>query len=313
MASYDDVMSLSVRRGFLWPAVDLYGGFAGFYDYGHNGVLLRRRWEDLWMETFLGLSDNYYLIDTTTILPEAALKASGHVDHFTDILVTCTRCGESYRGDHLLEAATHDEREGLTPSEVDARIRELKIRCPNCKGELGPAREFNMMFPLGIGPMAKDRAYLRPETAQGVYMNFRREFEALRRKLPMGLAIIGRAYRNEISPRQGAFRLREFLQAELQIFFDPATFASAVPFDAIAAERIRIAWAAEKNEPTAHDLPAKDLVGRGLPPWYVYHLHAVQRFYLANLRIPRDAFRFAELDERERAFYNKIGPRSQGP
>ncbi len=306
MASYDDVMSLSVRRGFLWPAAELYGGFGGFYDYGHNGVLLRRRWEDLWTETFLGLSDNYYLIDTTTILPEAALKASGHVDHFTDVLVTCTRCGESYRGDHLLEAATHVEQEGLTPAEIDARIRDLKIRCPNCKGELGPSREFNMMFPLGIGPTAKDRAYLRPETAQGVYLNFKREFEALRRKLPMGLAIVGRAYRNEISPRQGTYRMREFLQAELQIFFDPATFADLVPLDASVGERIRIAWAAEKNEPTAHEIAAEHVVERGLPSWYVYHLLAVQRFYLAALRVPRDAFRFAELDEKERAFYNKI-------
>ena len=114
MASYEDLMSLSVRRGFLWPAVDPYGGFAGFYDYGHNGVLLRRRWEDAWIETFLGLSDNYHLIDTTTILPYAALKASGHVDQFTDLLVTCTRCGESYRADHLLESVTHEEHEGIT-------------------------------------------------------------------------------------------------------------------------------------------------------------------------------------------------------
>ncbi len=293
MASYDDVMSLSVRRGFLWPAAELYGGFGGFYDYGHNGVLLRRRWEDLWTETFLGLSDNYYLIDTTTILPEAALKASGHVDHFTDVLVTCTRCGESYRGDHLLEAATHVEQEGLTPAEIDARIRDLKIRCPNCKGELGR-------------PTAKDRAYLRPETAQGVYLNFKREFEALRRKLPMGLAIVGRAYRNEISPRQGTYRMREFLQAELQIFFDPATFADLAPLGASAEERLRIAWATEKDEPTAHEIAAGDVVERGLPSWYVYHLLAVQRFYLAALRVPRDAFRFAELDEKERAFYNKI-------
>ena len=306
MASYDDVMSLSVRRGFLWPAVDMYGGFAGFYDYGHNGVLLRRRWEDLWIETFLGLSDNYHLIDTTTILPEAALKASGHVDHFTDILVTCTRCAESHRGDHLLEAATHEEHEGLTPEEIDGKIRELKIRCPKCKGELGPACAFNMMFPLGVGPTGKDRAYLRPETAQGVYLNFKKEFEALRRKLPMGLAIVGRAYRNEISPRQGTYRMREFLQAELQIFFDPATFADAVPIDAVASVPLRIAWAAEKKEPTAHDTLAKDLVDRGLPSWYVFHLVQVQRFYLDLLRVPRDAFRFAELDEKERAFYNKI-------
>src|SRR3990170_1208718 len=158
---YDAVLSLSVRRGFLWPAVDLYGGFAGFYDYGHLGAGLKRKWEDLWLATFLGLGDNYHLIDTTTILPEASLRASGHVDHFTDILVPCTKCKE----------------------------------------KLGPARPFNMMFPVGVGPLGQDRAYLRPETAQGVYLNFKREFEALRRRLPMGLAIVGRAYRNEISPR----------------------------------------------------------------------------------------------------------------
>ena len=306
MASFEDVTSLSVRRGFLWPAVDPYGGFAGFYDYGHNGILLRRRWEDLWIETFLGLSDNYYLIDTTTILPEAALRASGHVEHFTDILVTCSRCGESYRGDHLLEAATHEEREGLRPEEIDQRIRDLKIRCPKCKGELGPSRAFNMMFPVAVGPTGKDAAYLRPETAQGVFLNFKREFEALRRKLPMGLAIIGRAYRNEISPRQGTYRMREFLQAELQIFFDPATFADLVPWHEASAVPIRVAWAAEKNAPTAHDIPANDLIARGLPSWYVWHLIQVQRFYLEQMRVPREAFRFAELDEKERAFYNKI-------
>ncbi|OGS48752.1 MAG: glycine--tRNA ligase [Euryarchaeota archaeon RBG_16_68_13] len=306
MASYDDVMSLSLRRGFLWPAVDLYGGFAGFYDYGHHGALLKRRWEDLWLETFLGLGDNYHLIDSTTILPEAPLKASGHVDHFTDLLVACTRCGESFRGDHLLEAAMHEEHEGLTAEEMDAKIRELKVRCPNCKGDLGPSRPFNMMFPLGVGPTGKDRAYLRPETAQGVYLSFRREFEALRRRLPMGLAIVGRAYRNEISPRQGTYRMREFIQAELQIFMDPQAFGDQVPYAQVASVPIRIAWAGEKNEPAAHDILAKDLVARGMPTWYAYHLARVQGFYLDLLQVPREAFRFAELDEKERAFYNKI-------
>jgi glycyl-tRNA synthetase len=306
MASYEDLMSLSVRRGFLWPAVDLYGGFAGFYDYGHNGALLRRHWEDAWLEHFLGLNDNYYLIDTTTILPHAALKASGHVDHFTDLLVACTRCGESYRADHLLEAATHEEHEGISAAETDAKMKAAGVRCPNCKGELGPSRPFNMMFPLGIGPTGKDPAFLRPETAQGAFLNFKREFEALRRKLPMGLAIVGRAYRNEISPRQGTYRMREFLQAELQIFFDPATFADQVPNAEIADVPVRLCWAAEKNLPTAHDFSAEELVTRGLPAWYVYHMVKVQEFYLDVLRIPRERFRFAELDEKERAFYNKV-------
>ncbi|HTD81480.1 MAG TPA: glycine--tRNA ligase, partial [Thermoplasmata archaeon] len=307
MASrYDDVMSLSVRRGFLWPAVDLYGGFSGFYDYGHHGARLKRKWEDLWASYFLGLGDNYHLIDTTTILPEAPLKASGHVDHFTDILVTCTKCKESFRGDHLIEAVTHEEAEGLSTAEVDAKIRDLKIRCPKCKGELGPSRPFNMMFPVGVGPLGQDRAFLRPETAQGVFLNFKREFEALRRRLPMGLAIVGRAYRNEISPRQGAYRMREFLQAELQIFFDPATFGASLPVDSVKSESLRVARAGEKAAPTANDRTVADLIRDGLPPFYAYHMALVQRFYLDRLRIPRERFRFAELDEKERAFYNKV-------
>ncbi len=306
MASYEDVMSLSVRRGFLWPAVDLYGGFAGFYDYGHNGALLRRHWEDAWLEHFLGLNDNYYLIDTTTILPQAPLKASGHVDHFTDLLVTCTRCGESYRADHLLEAVTHEEHEGLSADEIDARIKAAGVRCPKCKGELGPSRPFNMMFPMGVGPTGKDAAFLRPETAQGAFLNFKREFEALRRRLPMGLAIVGRAYRNEISPRQGTYRMREFLQAELQIFFDPEAFTGQVPFDAVSDVPVPVCWSAEKNGPTVHDIAARELVSRGLPSWYVNHLVHVQRFYRDLLGVPADRFRFAELDEKERAFYNKV-------
>src|SRR3989304_5694803 len=191
MASrYDDVMSLSVRRGFLWPAADLYGGVSRFPPSGHMGARLKRKWEDLWTSYFLGLGDNYHLIDTTTILPEASLKASGHVDHFTDILVPCTKCKESTRGARLIEAVTHAEAEGLTPVEVDAKILDLNIRCPKCKGELGPARPFNMMFPVGVGPLGQDRAYLRPETVQGVYLMLKREFEALRRRLPMGLATV---------------------------------------------------------------------------------------------------------------------------
>src|SRR6058998_2624591 len=303
---YDDLLSLSVRRAFLWPAVDLYGGFAGFYDYGHLGARLKKKWQHLWLSYFLELSDNYHLIDTTTILPEASLKASGHVDQFTDLLVVCTKCKETYRGDHLIEAVTHEEHEGLSPADVDAKIRELKIRCPKCKGELGPARPFDMMFPIGVGPLGEDRAYLRPETAQGVYLNFKREFEALRRKLPMGLAIVGRAYRNEISPRQGAYRMREFLQAELQIFFDPETADAEFPPGSIPADPIRVALAAEKHEPSARDRAPADLIARGLPAFYVYHLAAVQRFYLERLQVPRERFRFAELDERERAFYNKV-------
>ncbi len=306
MATYEEVWNLSVRRGFLWPSADLYGGVAGLYDYGHNGARMRRNWEDLWAEHFLGLNDNYALIDTTSLLPEAALKASGHVDHFTDILVECSRCHETYRGDHLIESATHEEHEGLSAEETLAKIRELRIRCPNCGGEIGSARPFMMMFPVAVGTIGKDLMYLRPETAQGAYLNFKREFESLRRKLPMGLAIVGRAFRNEISPRQGTYRMREFLQAELQIFFDPASFDGGLSAEERGAAQVRLAFEDEKTAPTAKDHPAPELVDGGLPEWYVDHMVHIQRFYLDRLGVPRERFRFAELGPRERAFYNRI-------
>ncbi len=302
---YDEVMSLSLRRGFIWPSVDIYGGFAGFYDYGHLGAAMKRKWEDIWLKYFLGLSDRYHLIDTTNILPFKSLKASGHVDHFTDTLVKCSDCGASHRGDHLVADTTGKSAEALSTAEIDSEIENLDIRCPECKGKLLPSTEFNMMFPLSVGPTGTDQAFLRPETAQGAYLNFKREFESLRRKIPYGLAIIGRAFRNEISPRQGTYRMREFIQAELQIFFNPRTFDDELDFASVEDEPIRISFQDEKEEGEVGEIRAGDLLDR-LPKFYVYHMVKIQQFYLDILRVPRDRFRFAELGEKERAFYNKI-------
>jgi len=305
MTRYEEVMSLSLRRGFLWPSVDIYGGFAGFYDYGHNGARLKKKWEDLWLNYFLSLNENYHLIDTTNILPLQSLKASGHVDYFTDVLVPCNNCKESFRGDHLIEDATGYSFEGLPPKEVEEKIKALGIKCPNCKGDLGESKAFNMMFPIAVGPTGKDEAFLRPETAQGVYLNFKREFESLRRKLPMGLAIIGRAFRNEISPRQGAYRMREFLQAELQIFFNPKTFEEELNFSEVEDYKIKVSFSEEKREGKVREISCKELANQ-VPKFFVYHMAKVQQFYLDCLTFPSERFRFAELSGWERAFYNKI-------
>jgi len=291
-----------VRRGFLWPSADLYGGFSGFYDYGHNGAALKRKWEQSWLEYFLRLGENFHLVDASNLMPEAALKASGHVDLFSDVLVECARCHEVHRADQLLEEKLGRPFEGLSPEELGAQLREQKVPCPKCGGTLGEPRAFNMMFPVRLGTSAKDLAYLRPETAQGAFLNFKREFEALRRRLPLGLAIVGRAYRNEISPRQGTYRMREFQQAELQIFFDPATIDQGE----VDATPVQVAFAGERGGKTVHQVPATDLVARGLPRLYVRHMVAVQRFYLETLRVPAERFRFAELGEKERAFYNRV-------
>ncbi|MFQ5909360.1 MAG: glycine--tRNA ligase [Thermoplasmata archaeon] len=302
---YDEVMSLSVRKGFIWSSADIYGGFGGFYDYGHLGASLKRKWEDLWLRFFVKSEENYHLVDTTNILPYRSLKASGHVDHFTDVMAKCTKCGESFRGDQLLEDASGISAEGLPPEEIDAKIGELGLKCPECGGEFESTEPFNMMFPIAIGPAGAERAFLRPETAQGVYLNFKREFEALRRKLPLGLAIMGRAYRNEISPRQGTYRMREFLQAELQIFFDPETeFPSSVGPSDLEGVRIRVSFEDERDK--IHEMNCAELLDRDLPWFYVAHMAKVQDFYLDALKYPLEKFRFAELGEGERAFYNRI-------
>lgn len=298
-------MSLSLRKGFLLPSAELYGGLAGFYDYGHNGAPLRRKWEDVWIEYFLGLGENYHLIDTATILPFAPLKASGHVDQFNDILVSCTKCHTPHRADQLLEAATGTSGEGLTVEEVRKAIQDNQVVCQRCGGPLGEPLPFNIMFPVAIGPRGEERAFLRPETAQGAYLSFKREFELLRKRLPLGLAMVGKAYRNEISPRQGTYRMREFHQAELQIFFDPEDFEASLDIPSVKGETLRLVRVDAREE--IQETPLDALLKSGeIPPFYLFHMARVQAFYLDVLHFPREAFRLYEIAEDERAHYNAI-------
>ncbi|MCX8174142.1 MAG: glycine--tRNA ligase [Thermoplasmata archaeon] len=300
----DELYAICRRRGFLWQSAEIYSSISGFYDYGHLGAALKRNWENLWLRFFLSLNDNYHLIDTPTIMPEAALKASGHVDLFTDYLVTCRNCSQPYRADALIEETAGIEAESLNASELDAKITELKIKCPRCgQANFTEAKPFNMMFPVSIGATGKDRGFLRPETAQGAYLNFNREFETCRRKLPLGLAIIGRAYRNEISPRQGLYRLRELIQAELQIFFDPEKFNQQYR---CRDEPEKLSVVLVSHRPELRHYTAAELLGLGMPEFYVYHMLRIQKFYTVTLGVPLQKFRFFEKSEKERAFYNRI-------
>ncbi|MFO7618454.1 MAG: glycine--tRNA ligase [Thermoplasmata archaeon] len=302
-----DVQSLAKRRGFIWQSAEIYGSMAGFYDYGAMGAMLKRKWENAWLKYFMALNENYYLIDSTNILPEAALKASGHVDSFTDPLVECTKCGHALRADQLIEDASGLAAEELTLEEIDGKIAELGLVCQRCKGSFGKARTFNMMFPLDVGTKGTDKAYLRPETAQGAYLNFKRHFEIMRRKLPLGLTIIGKAYRNEIAPRQGVYRMRELIQAELQIFMDPETFSDELNLAEMDGKEILVQLVDMRGKKAVQPMPCRYLVEQhGLPDFYVYHMLKIQDFYLNVINIPKEKFRFYEKSEKERAFYNKV-------
>lgn len=198
----DELVSLCKRRGFIYQGSEIYGGLAGTWDYGPLGVALKRNIMDLWWKTFVEDRDDMYGVDAAILMNPKVWQASGHVDTFTDPLVECSNCKSRFRADHL---------------EGD--------KCPNCgkTGTFGKAREFNMMFKTTIGPVDDDSSisYLRPETAQGIFTNFKNVVDSFYPDLPFGLAQQGKAFRNEISPRDFVFRSREFEQMEIEYFIDP--------------------------------------------------------------------------------------------
>ncbi len=306
LSKADKITNIAVSRGFFFPTAEIYGSKAGFWTYGHLGTLVKSRWEKIWRETFLNLNDNYYEIEGNYILPEKVFQSSGHLDHFNDPLTDCKKCNFRFRADELIEDELKINAEGLDSKAMDKLVKENKLKCPRCGSDLGKVKWFNMMFDVKIGVTGEDLAYLSPETAQNPYLSFKREFNALREKLPMGLAMVGKAFRNEISPRKGFFRLREFTQAELQIFFDPDNIDEVKDWTKLKNYKVKVLLVKNRKkgviEESCENLNKKFKI----PKFFVYHLAEIQKFYLNVLKIPKNKFRFREFSEKERSFYNKI-------
>lgn len=219
MDKYEKVFELAKRRGFLWNSFELYGGSRGFYDYGPLGSTLKRRIEQTWREFYV-IQEGFMEIECPTIGIEDVFIASGHVGGFSDPLCECMNCKEAFRADHLVEHVM-SAAGTLSAEDLTRVIKENEVKCPECGGDFGEAYEFNLMFKTTIGPGTGRQGYLRPETAQGMFVDFQRLSRFYRDKLPFGAVQIGKSYRNEIAPRQGVIRLREFTQAECEIFVDP--------------------------------------------------------------------------------------------
>ncbi len=204
----ENIVSLTKRRGFIYPGSDVYGGLSGTWDYGPLGVQLKRNIMNLWWKMFVDEREDMHGIDAAILMNQKVWQASGHVDTFTDPLVECGECHARFRADKIDTA-----------------------KCPSCGKEatFGEARQFNMMFSTTVGPVADDASisYLRPETAQGIFTNYMNVVDTLYPDLPFGLAQQGKAFRNEISPRDFIFRSREFEQMEIEYFVDPAKWEEA--------------------------------------------------------------------------------------
>ncbi len=205
----DDIVSLAKRRGFIYQGSDVYGGLSGTWDYGPLGVALKRNIMNLWWKMFVDARDDMYGVDAAILMNQKVWKASGHVDTFTDPLVECDNCHGRFRADKL----------------------DNPNKCPACgkEGTFGEARQFNMMFKTNVGPVEDENSisYLRPETAQGIFTNYKNVVDSFYPDLPFGIAQQGKAFRNEISPRDFIFRSREFEQMEIEYFVHPEQWEEA--------------------------------------------------------------------------------------
>jgi glycyl-tRNA synthetase len=267
---------LARRRGFYFVANEAYGGVSGFYTYGPAGTSLKRRIENAWRDRFV-VRENNVEIDAPTVTPAEILEASGHVETFDDMLVRCADCGESHRADHLVEAhADVADAESLAPAAVEELLAEHDVSCPDCGSSLAgqSVERFNLMFETSIGPGGDQPAYLRPETAQGMFVEFPRLKEYARGELPFAVAQIGAGYRNEISPRNAIVRVRELTMAELEQFFDPGEEPPALDPVADVEVRLYTATAQQAGEEDYVETTVREAVEDGLigGRWLAYYL-----------------------------------------
>ena len=300
--NYEDVMKLALERGFYFPSCEVYGdAHAGFWEYGPTGVGLKNKFLELWRRELIR-RDGMLEIDGSQIMSKSVFEASGHLGSFSDPIIKCTNCKSTFRADRTIADISNIEiPESADLIEFDNAIKENKIKCPKCKGEFENTKKFNMMFRVGIGP-EEEEAYLRPETCQSIFVDFPRLFKIMRGKLPMGIAQVGKSFRNEIAPRQSLLRLREFYQAEIEVFCNPTKLDIVENFSEIQDTVIRLQT---DSEPIA--MTCKEAVEKGVVPnkFVAYYLGILNEFY-EKTGIDVKKSRFRKLGEKEKAFYAEV-------
>jgi len=306
--SQDKVTELAKRRGLFWTSFEIYGGVAGFYDFGPVGVLIKRNLVESWLRYFAYSNEWVVEIETPIINPRIVFKASGHEDHFTDPVVECTKCSRIYRADHLVKELTGINVEGWNIDDINRLIKEKGLKCPECGGELSRVFNASLLFTSEIGPYKGERGYLRPELAQGMFINFPFVLKLTRNRLPLGIAQVGKVARNEISPRQGLLRLREFTIMEVEFFFDPEDLEEAYrAIEMIKDEVVRVVTesARRAGEEEASEFTVVELVEKNVvrTPWLAYWMGVGNKF-VKSLGIPEDKIRFYEKLPHERAHYS---------
>jgi glycyl-tRNA synthetase len=305
---YTLINELARRRGFFWQSYEIYGGVSGFATYGSLGARLKQNIEKKLREVFvnkLGVLE----VESPIITPGKVFEASGHVQHFKEPMIECLKCMNRFRADHLLRefaSVSEAEAEKLGLLELKAAIEKANIRCPDCGGQLGEPKHFLTMFKTTIGPYSDAVGYGRPEAAQGIFVEFKRLYETAREKLPFGALQIGHALRNEISPRQGLIRLREYTIADLEFFFDPEEPNCHLLKD-VENESLRLFLAQDRSKGTDKitEVTVREALNKGYirTEWQAAFMALAKRL-LIDVGVPAERQRFIEKLPWERAHYS---------
>lgn len=302
MELHERIYELALTRSFFYPSNEIYGQVSGFYDYGPTGWQIKRRLQALWRRMFIQ-EEGFLEVESSIVTPEIVLKASGHVEEFTDPVVECEKCHTKIRADHLVESKMEFRWDGKLET-LTAKIRDNEIKCPSCGGRLSDAFASNLMFRTGIGA-GQESAYLRPETAQGIFTAFPRIFRNHGAKLPMAVGQIGRSFRNEISPRRGLVRMREFTQMELEYFFNP-NIHKMDGFEKVRDRKVRILTReAQAGNAAPEWMSAGEIVEGGIANEIMAYFLVKEWDYYTLAGLNPEAMWFRHLREDETPHYSK--------
>jgi glycyl-tRNA synthetase len=304
----EEIIDVCLRRGIIFPSAEIYGGLSGYYEFGPVGELIRENIVALWKQKFIKSEENIFQISGSLTLPEKVFEASGHLSTFNDPLTQCSgKCKSMFRIDHLLEEHLEEKYDGKPLDEMYQVLKGANIVCPTCKGELTEPRQFNLMFQTEVGASSGNKAYLRPETAQNIFLNFRRISHAMRAQLPFGISQVGKAFRNEIAPRNFLIRLREFEQMEIEMFVDPEELNNHPRWEEVADFPINIlSHENQKAGKKAESMTVQEAMDKGIiKNQYLGYYLALEADFVEEIGIDPKKFWFRHLMDEEVAHYSK--------
>ncbi len=300
----EEIINLALRRSLFYPSAEIYANApSGFWEFGPDGEKIRRKVIDFWRKELVE-KEEFQEIYGAQLLPEKVFEASGHLQSFNDPIVQCNKCHALHRADKLIEETSKESiPESSAVEFFDKKLKELKISCPKCHGNLGKVKLFNMMMKVEIGATGNQTGYLRPETCQTIFLDFDRIYKTMRKNLPLGMAQAGASFRNEIAPRNTLLREREIGQMEIEIFFNPKKMNEVENFNEVENYKLNLFLLKDKR---VHSISCKEAVEKKIVSGKLiaYYLARVQQLY-EKYGIDLNKMRFRELEENARAFYAK--------